>query len=149
MKLLRYNRPDFGFPASFNALEDFFRHGDRVFGRLPELFARELGETFFQGDHGLSADLYEDDGAYHARFELPGVKKEDVKIEFHQGALTVSYSKGEADGEDKKASETYKRALSVPEDVVAENITAKHEDGLLTVSLPKAESTEARQIEIS
>lgn len=87
--------------------------------------------------------------------ELPGVKKEDIKISVENGWLTV-------DGE-RKASENpeitrvlhreieykpFARSIKLPHRVDTNNIVAKLENGLLKISLPKAEDVRPRTIEI-
>lgn len=76
--------------------------------------------------------------------ELPGVKKEDIHIELHNGFLTIS---GERKEEKKEEAEKYHRversygkfarSVAVPEGVTEEQVKAKIDNGVLEVTLPK------------
>ena len=145
MKLIRTN------PFSINRVSDFdewFRH---PFASLPTLssFINNLGEAFpgMAGDK-LAVDVHEDKDNYFASFEVPGVKKEDVKIELNNGLLTVSAEKRMKDG-DKESSFSLTRSVSVPDGVNAEAIAAKLTDGILTVTLPKQERSKPRTIALN
>ena len=99
-------------------------------------------------------DMYETEQAYVAEVTVPGLEAEDLDISVSGSKLTV---KGE-----RKASEeapTYlhrerptgrlSRALRVPEDVDANQITAKLANGVLTVTMPKGEAAAAVEIEVT
>ncbi len=145
MKLIRTT------PSSLNRVSDFdewFRH---PFAGLPSLshFLTNLGEVFpgVAGDK-LAVDVHEDKDNYFASFEVPGVKKEDVKLELHNGLLTVSAEKREKNG-DNESSYSLTRSVSVPDGVNVETIAANLEDGILTVTLPKAEHRKPRTITLN
>lgn len=145
MKLIR------SAPSTLARVSDFdewFRH---PFAGLPSLshFFGNLGEIFpgVPSDK-LAVDVHEDKDAYHASFEVPGVKKEDVKIELNNGMLTVSAEKREKNG-DNESSYSLSRSVSVPEGVNAEAISAKLQDGILRVTLPKAEHRKPRTIALN
>jgi len=145
MKLIRTN------PFSLNRVSDFdewFRH---PFAGVPSLstFFNHLGEVFpGVANDKLAVDVHEDKDNYLASFEVPGVKKEDVKIELNNGLLSVAVEKREKDG-DKESSYSLTRSVSVPEGVNAEAISAKLEDGILTVTLPKQERSKPRTIALN
>lgn len=145
MKLIRTT------PSSLARVSDFdewFRH---PYTGLPSLghFFNNLSEVFpgVTGDK-LAVDVHEDKDAYHASFEMPGVKKENVKIELNNGMLTVTAEKREKNGE-SESSYTLSRSVSVPEGVNVEAIAAKLEDGILNLTLPKAEHKKPRTIELN
>jgi len=144
MKTLRSNP----FSSSLSRVADFdewFRH---PFAGAPTLgqFFNNLSEVLpnVTGDR-LAVDVHEDNDNYYASFEVPGVKKEDVKIELNNGLLTVSAEKREKDG-DKESSFSLSRSVSVPDGVNADTISAKLENGVLNVTLPKAEHRKPRTI---
>lgn len=91
-------------------------------------------------------DLHEDAdrNVVTVTFELPGVKKDDVNIEVHDGHLTVSgtakASEGEGDGYSHRERESgkFSRTLRLPRGVKKEEISASMENGVLTVTFPKA-----------
>ncbi|HYF35814.1 MAG TPA: Hsp20/alpha crystallin family protein [Prosthecobacter sp.] len=96
----------------------------------------------------LATDVHEDKDNFYARFELPGIKKEDVKVEVHDRLLTVSADRREKEGESESAL-SMSRSISVPEGIRGDAISAKLEDGILTVTLPKQEHRKPKLIEIT
>ena len=113
-------------------------------------------------------DVHEDDNSYYVDAELPGLRKEDVKMNFQDGVLTISGERrfqhvvnGEEgvdeNGAAKKGNNVHRmerkygkfhRQFNFTSHVNADNITAKFEDGVLKVQVPKAEEVKPRQIEI-
>jgi HSP20 family protein len=145
MKLIRTHPNSLGRVSDF---DEWFRH---PFAGLPALshFFGNLGEVFpGVASDKLAVDVHEDKDAYHAHFEVPGVKKEDIKIELDNGMLTVTAEKREKNGE-SESSYTLTRAVSVPDGVNAEAIAAKLEDGMLNVTLPKSEHRKPRSIALN
>jgi len=102
-------------------------------------------------------DVSETDDAILVHAELPGLKKDDVKIELKDGALEI---KGEKkmetkEGDDKKFTRiervygSFYRRISVPREVEPNKVNAKFENGLLEIQIPKPEDKKARQVQIS
>ena len=96
----------------------------------------------------MQADVAESEDAYTVEMNLPGVKKENVKIELKDGYLIVNAStKREVTEEDKKTKyirkERYSgsgsRTFYVGKDLTQEDIKAKFEDGVLKLTVPKIE----------
>ncbi len=87
--------------------------------------------------------------------DLPGLKPEEVKVEFKSGALWVT---GERKEEKEEKDNTYhrfersygefRRVLPLPSEVKEEAIEAKFTDGVLKVSVPKAEEVKSKHIEV-
>ena len=94
-----------------------------------------------------ATDVYEDADHYHVRIELPGVRKEDIKMEVRDRLLRVSAERCES-SRDQQTRFTLARSLAVPEGVATEAITARLEDGLLQITLPKQEHRKPRSIEV-
>ncbi len=143
MKLTRFS-PSF----DLGRVSDFDQWLRHPFAGFPAVGA--LLSEFLPGAASgrLATDIHEDNDNYYARFELPGVKKEDVKVEVHDRLLTVSADRREKDGENEQ-SFALSRSVSVPEGVRGDAIGAKLEDGVLTVTLPKQEQRKPRQISIA
>lgn len=97
---------------------------------------------------GLAVDVFEDEAQFYARFEVPGVKKQDVKIELEDRRLAVTVSRS-SQSEAQQENFELSRRLTIPEGVAAEGITAKLEDGILTVTLPKQEERKPRVITLN
>ncbi len=95
-------------------------------------------------------DLYEDKANAYVRAELPGVNKADISVELTDGDLTLTaVRKTPATEGQAEQTFTYRRALTVPEDVQADQISAVYENGVLTVTLPKREETQPKKITVA
>ena len=97
-------------------------------------------------DWSPAVDISEKDKEYLVKAQLPGVKKEDVKVELLNGVLTLSgerkYEKEEKTEKTHRIESAYgsfMRSFVVPEDVLAEKIAADYKDGVLCVHLPKTD----------
>ena len=145
MKLTRFNPTRaFGRVANF---DDLFRNPFTHFNALSHFLDWENSPSHSR-QGGLATDIHEDQDHYYARFEVPGVKKEDVKLELNDRLLTVSVEK-KTQGEGGESRFSYTRSISVPDSIKAEGIAAKLEDGILTVTLPKSEESKPRNIQVS
>jgi len=103
-------------------------------------------EDFWREPAAVPADLYEDDANVYARFELPGYKKDEIKLELDDSVLTVGVErKAEKDGDEEVR---LSRSVSLPDNVAADKTAAKYEDGVLTVTIPKAAEKTAKLIAI-
>ena len=122
-----------------DSLSDFFG-----FGRMMPQISSEL-----YGKHAknlMKTDVRELDGSYELDVDLPGFKKDEVTLELKDGVLTIQAVKGlDKDETDKKGKyirqERYAGACSrsfyVGDAVEPEDVSAKFEDGILTISVPK------------
>ncbi|MFA6789435.1 MAG: Hsp20/alpha crystallin family protein, partial [Arcobacteraceae bacterium] len=82
--------------------------------------------------------------AYHIDVDLPGVKKEDIKVDIHKNVLTISgerKTKEEIKEEDYYKVETsfgkFSRSFTLPDNADLENIEASSDNGVLEVVVPK------------
>ncbi len=86
--------------------------------------------------------------AYHVDADLPGVKKEDIKVNVKGNMITISgerHDKKETDDKEgyhriETSFGKFERSFTLPEGVDVENITASNEDGVLEVIIPKLKS---------
>ena len=94
----------------------------------------------------MKTDIREKEDGYELDMDLPGFKKEDIKAELHEGVLTISAAKNlDKDQKDDKGRyirrERYSGAMSrsfyVGDALTEEDISAKFEDGILKLSIPK------------
>lgn len=111
---------------------------DRLFSSALADFAAPAGAPRFP------VDLFEDKDNHYVRAELPGVSRDAINVEMVDGYLTVSATRKE--GEE---SFSLTRSVSIPEAVQADKVAATHENGVLTVTLPKQEKAKPRKIAIN
>ena len=126
---------------------------------------RALDEAFTNSVNGNEAarlwvpaiDLFEKKDAYVVRAELPGVERSNIEITFEKNILTLSGQKTPMfDGRDEeirvfaaeRVTGSFSRSLRMPEHVDGDRIAAEYKDGLLTITVPKAEQAQARKIEV-
>ncbi len=91
--------------------------------------------------------------AYHIDVDLPGVNKDDIKVDIHKGVLTVSgerKTKTEVKEEDYYKVETsfgkFSRSFNLPENADIENVEASGENGVLEVVIPKLSEEKHKKI---
>ncbi len=92
--------------------------------------------------------LREDAANAYVRAELPGVRREDINVELADGSLTITAARKQPAGEGEETL-TLSRAVAVPETVQADKVAAAYENGVLTITLPKAEAAKPRKITVS
>lgn len=102
-----------------------------------------------------SVDVAERNDEYVVKVELPGVSKDDVKITMQDNVLTIRGEKKE-EKETKESSYhrversygSFQRFFTLPTTVKSDKVDASYKDGILTISLPKAEEAKPKQIEV-
>ncbi|HYW34885.1 MAG TPA: Hsp20/alpha crystallin family protein [Balneolaceae bacterium] len=102
-----------------------------------------------------SIDISESEDKFHVTAELPGMNKDDIDISLENGRLTIEgerKSKKEEKGKKFHRVETkqgtFSRSFQLPDYVDEESISAKYENGLLNITINKAESKVKKKIEI-
>jgi HSP20 family protein len=103
-----------------------------------------------------SVDVLDRDDEVVVKAEIPGVRKEDVELSVTDNTLTIS---GETQHEEKEEKENYSRreirrgafsrTVTLPAAVDTDKATAKFEDGMLVVSMPKLTKTSRKRVEIA
>ncbi len=103
-----------------------------------------------------SLDVHDDKDAFTVTLEAPGLKKEAFEISWHDGVLSIAGErKEESEAKEKNCFRRerffgrFSRSVSLPADVQSDKIAATYLDGVLTVTLPKAEKAKPKQIEVS
>ena len=130
---------------------------------MPSIFNTNLFDDFFDfpfyddtkaekklyGHHAanlMKTDIQEHDDGYTLEMDLPGFKKDEIKVELNNGYMTISAAKGlDEDEKDKKSGKyirreryygAYTRSFNVSE-IDVEGIKAAYENGVLTLTMPK------------
>lgn len=132
--------------------DDWFGGIDRVFDEFfkDPFFARVSAIT-----SPIRADVRETDKEYIVEAEIPGVNKEDIVIDLHDDVLTLGVDvKKETNEEDngyiyrERQNGSYRRSFHV-QNIKNEEVKANYKDGLLVVTLPKADPDKrTRKVEI-
>lgn len=129
-----------------DVMERFF---DEPLMDYPRIWSRSL-----QG-FSPALDVMEDDDAYTVKASIPGVDPEAVEVTLTDNMLTI---KGETKVEEEKEEQNYhvrerrygsfSRSITLPTAIDAENVEATHENGTLTLRLPKSEAVKPKRISV-
>ena len=128
----------------------------RMMDRFFEDSLNDMPAIWQRGDgYSLALDVAEQDDKYMIRASVPGIKPEDVEITVADNLLTI---KGETKADNEIKEENYHlrerrmgsftRTIALPRNVDVEQIEAVNEHGVLTLTLPKAESVKPKRIEV-
>jgi HSP20 family protein len=153
MSMIRYQAPDLMPWAALDRWSNL-RDGLNSFLELPfgSGFGR-AGQLFTGWSPAL--DLYQSNDNMIAVVELPGMRKDDIEISLHDGTLTISGERKRESSGGEKAERTeryigaFRRSIALPTRVDANKVSATYGDGILTVTLPKAEEVKPKQIQVS
>ena len=131
-------------------IDDFF----------PELFFRRLTRPFeiapaISGE--IKIDITENDKDYEVRAEIPGAKKEDIRISVDSNFVSISAEAKKEKEEKSKGGRVLvretsygavSRGFSLSSEIDDKGVVAKLDDGILKLTLPKREGAKARRIEV-
>ena len=125
------------------------------FGSSPIHSSDGKEETMTVAEWSPLVDISEDDKEYCIRAELPGLKKEEVKVTVENGVLSISGER-RYEKEDKnrkfhrieRAFGNFVRSFSIPDDADASHVSAEFKDGVLNVRLVKDEKARPKTIEV-
>ena len=142
MKLMTYQRPGLAWPT-FGRLASLQDELDRLFESPMQAWAPAL-------------DVQEDKDGFTIRVELPGMKREDIEVSIQDGALVISGERHQEkinEGTEVHRQERYygrfSRVLTLSTAVSSDQVKATYKDGILTVTLPKAEEDKPKQIAVT
>lgn len=99
-------------------------------------------------------DLWETEDAFAVEMEAPGFERDDFDVAIDRGTLTVTGVRDVDAAEDQdfhlreRAAGRFRRSFSLPASVRTQDVTARYEDGVLRVDLPKAEEARTKKIEV-
>ena len=125
------------------------------FDQIMRNFFGEAANGTDGADYSPRLNISETEQGYEVSLDLPGVDPANVKVEAHDGKLTVS---GERHHEEKvegktfhrveRSYGTFRRVINLPSTVDNEKIDANYKNGVLSVKLPKSEAVKPKQIEV-
>ncbi len=113
-------------------------------------------DTSLAGAFSPALDVEEDDDGFTLHVELPGVNPEEVDVSIEESVLSIA---GQRNFYQDKNSEGFRRverrfgrfhrAIRLPDRVDPDKVDARYKDGLLTITVPKAESAKPRRVKIA
>lgn len=153
MSLIRYQTPEAAIWPSFDRWATLRDEMNRLFDLpITGTFARQ-GQLFSGWTPAL--DLYQTADNIVAVLEIPGMRKDDIEISLHDGMLTIAGERNTSSGKGESAERTerfngkFRRSVSLPTRIDAGKVSATYKDGILTVTLPKAEEAKPKKVEVA
>jgi HSP20 family protein len=151
MNLIRYQAPELSNWPTLDRWSNLRDELNSLFD-LP-LLANLNRQDLFSG-WSPALDLYQNNDNLVAVVELPGMRKEDIEISLHDGTLSIGGERKSlsSNGDKAERSERYvgsfRRSISLPARVDVNKVSATYRDGILTVTLPKAEEAKPKRIDV-
>jgi HSP20 family protein len=153
MSLIRYQTPEL---SAWPAIDRWSNLRDE----LNSLFEMPIWSNFGRQSQLFSGwtpalDLYQNNDNVVAVVELPGMRKEDIEISLQDGMLTIGGERKSESGNGENGERTerftgkFRRSITLPTRVDAGKVSANYKDGILTVTLPKAEEAKPKQIQVN
>ncbi|KYG67991.1 hypothetical protein AZI87_01595 [Bdellovibrio bacteriovorus] len=133
---------------SFSQMDDPF---ERILNELMNMRKGSLSQFEFSP----SCEISEEDNNYVMTFDLPGVNKEQVKVEVDNNQITVSAERRDEKKKDTKKTHlseiqygSYQRTFTLPSSIDEKRVDAKFDNGVLTLTIPKNVTTKQKQIPV-
>jgi HSP20 family protein len=131
----------FNWSSVDRAFDNFRREFEKTFASFPSLPAIPRVTS-------MSCDVIDEGDKYAIKLEMPGVKKDEVKLNVFDNSIEISAQHKEEEEEKKKnyvrkerSEISYYRTIPLPEKVVADKAQAKLSDGILNITIPKVVAT--------
>ena len=146
--------------APWNGLSDILPDISQMHREFNRMFDSALrGGTADDGSYGTfwnpAVDIVEQEDAYIVEAELPGLTKNDVKISVQGNVLTMRGERKSEQEENKRnyhrnerAYGSFVRSFTLPSYVQTDKIEAQYKNGILTITLPKAEEAKPKTIDV-
>ncbi|UCG58460.1 MAG: Hsp20/alpha crystallin family protein [Phycisphaerales bacterium] len=122
---------------------------------LFDSFFRGLDRPFFGYKAWPAIDVAEEENAVVVRAEVPGCKAEDIDVSVYGNTLTISGEKKRSEEKKEKGyyhvescHGSFRRELTLPTEVDQHKIDAEYKDGVLSITLPKAETAKAVKVKV-
>lgn len=143
------------YPGSTSTVNELRREMDRIFNDLIPFSWKFDDSEPTLGYWTPRADMVETDNEYLLSVDLPGLSKKDIKINYHDNVLTIEGERKEEKKEEHKGylrNERYygsfERSFMIPAAITEDKIKATFKDGVLQVTIPKAEKSKRKSVTI-
>jgi HSP20 family protein len=148
MSIIRYRAPELATWSPFDRLSS-------LRDLLDSAFQLASSTSDFASGWAPALDVYEDDSKISVQLEVAGMKKEDFDLALREGVLTISGERKshseQREGESLRSERSFgafSRSITLASPVNSDAVKASYEDGVLTVTLPKAEEAKPRKIQV-
>ena len=139
----------------FRKLDDLQNRLSTIFGRAPVKKDGEKQEALTVAEWAPFIDIVGDEKSCLIKVELPGVKKEEIKVGIQDDVLTISgvrkyenEEKGKKFHRFERAYGSFARTFNMPKDSDGEKVSAEFKNGILKVRLPKTDKVKPKQVEV-
>lgn len=122
------------FEEFFNAPSPFSPSFNTLFNWKPE-------------NNRPAIDLFEDEANFFVQAELPGFDRKEIEVELENDRLILKGARKE-NGKEGESEISFHRSVVIPNSVKQDQVSAKYENGLLTVTIPKADAVKPLRIEV-
>ena len=126
------------------SIENLRRDMEKTFSSFPSTHMPKISQT--------SCDVIDEGNQFRVKMDVPGIKKNEVKLNVTDNSLEVSAEHKEASEEKKKnylrkerSQVSYYRSLPLSEKIIAGKVMAKLTDGVLDITMPKSKPTEIQK----
>lgn len=132
-----------------NMLERYSKSGMSNLGK-------QMSTDLSFADWAPSVDIEEEDDKYLIKADLPGVEKDDIEVKLENGVLSIrgekktekETGKGTKRHRTERFYGTFARSFTLPDAVRADAVNAAYKDGVLSLTIPKAEEAKPKSIDI-
>jgi HSP20 family protein len=121
-----------------------FFESDAMFPGFGNAFDNFLKMDYNYGESVPSVNVTENEKEYHMEYLVPGFKKDEIKVALEQNVLTVKAEKKTETTEEQKrytrkefSFSSFKRSFTMPDNIDADKMVARHEHGILNIVIPK------------
>ncbi len=132
------------------------RNPFREMVEMQRAFDRALDEArSSEAFNALALDVRESEDAYTVETSLPGLTEDEIEINLHENTLTINaefnreVNEGEKFIHRERSYGKFRRTVNLPQMVDSQAVTANYENGVLTLTLPKAAEARPRRIPVT
>ena len=150
MSLIRYQTPDV---SAWRSIDRWSNLREEINHLFEGASATTRRAQLFNG-WTPALDLHDTADSIVALVELPGMRKEAIELSLHDGILTISGERkdekveGDVHARAERFVGKFRRTITLPTRVDSSKVSATYKDGILTVTLPKAEDAKLKQIQV-